>query len=145
MFFTPEELARSLVYKSKRSPKDALDKEKVSYIDHYVTAYSIHACIQVDRMMYLIKKRYQREPPDMKRVVSKMNQKCNDKKRELRKRRNIRPINEGSFIICMHVCQLQIIVFPGGAFQPTPTPNPTTPTRSNNTRSTNARSTNTRP
>ena len=56
----------------------------------------------------------------MKRVVSKMNQKCNDKKRELRKRRNIRPI-------CMHVCQLQIIVFPGGAFQPTPTPNPTTP------------------
>ena len=77
-------------------------------------------------MMYLIKKRYKREPPDMKKVVAKMNQKCNDKKRELRKRRNIRPINEGSFIICMHVCQLQIIVFPGEATT-TPNPNPTTP------------------
>ena len=36
MLFTPEELARSLVYKSKKSNKDALDKDKVSYSDHYV-------------------------------------------------------------------------------------------------------------
>ena len=40
--------------------------------------------------------------------------------RELKKRRNIRPINEGSFIICMHACQLQIIVFTGGATPITP-------------------------
>lgn len=32
MLFTPEELAQSLVYKSRRSNKDGLDKDKVSYI-----------------------------------------------------------------------------------------------------------------
>lgn len=44
MFFTPEELARSLVYKSKRSDKDALNKDKVScsYMFHYCIIY-IHA------------------------------------------------------------------------------------------------------
>ena len=44
MFFTPEELARSLVYKSKRSDKDGLDKDKVScsYMFRYCIIY-IHA------------------------------------------------------------------------------------------------------
>ena len=41
MFFTPEELAQSLVYKSKRSDKDGLDKDKVScsYMFHYCIIY----------------------------------------------------------------------------------------------------------
>lgn len=44
MFFTPEELAQSLVYKSKRSDKDGLDKDKVScsYMFRYCIIY-IHA------------------------------------------------------------------------------------------------------
>ena len=44
MFFTPEELAQSLVYKSKRSDKDGLDKDKVScsYMFRYCLIY-IHA------------------------------------------------------------------------------------------------------
>ena len=43
MFFTPEELARSLVYKSKRSPKDGLDKDKVSYIIMLLHIVYMHA------------------------------------------------------------------------------------------------------
>ena len=117
-FFTPEELARSLVYKSKRSDKEGLDKDKVSCMFLLLCNKST----QVERIMSLIKKRF--SDVSMKLMVQKMNQKCIDKARSLKFRRNIRRIDdEGSFINLCKTFSILYIIFPGNGSPPSPITN----------------------
>ena len=57
--FTKEELGNSLMYKSSKSPKPALD-EKVNYL------------------LKLVQKKYQPHEYEIKKLISKINQKCRD-------------------------------------------------------------------
>ena len=61
IFFTKEELATSLLFKSKKSDKPALDKERV------------------EKILRLIDKRYDTKW-DLKTLTAKANQKCRDSK-----------------------------------------------------------------
>lgn len=61
MLFTREELAKSLLYKTKKSDKPALDAAKV------------------ERLIFLVNKRYKsKDDWDENALVKKLNQKCRD-------------------------------------------------------------------
>jgi len=54
------ELGNSLMYKSSKSPKPALDEKKVNHL------------------LELVQKRYQPHKYEIKKLISKINQKCRD-------------------------------------------------------------------
>ncbi len=62
ILFTKEEMAVSLLFKSRKSAKSGLDKQRV------------------EKMLSLIEKRYGNTSWDLKTLTSKVNQKCRDAK-----------------------------------------------------------------
>ena len=60
MLFTKDELAVSLLFKSKKSEKPGLDKDRV------------------EKLLKCLEKRYGNDGWDLKTLVAKVNQKCRD-------------------------------------------------------------------
>ena len=69
ILFTKEELASSLLFKSKKSEKSGLNQERVS------------------KLLMIMDKKYKKDDWDIKTLTSKANQKCRDSKEAIKKRR----------------------------------------------------------